>query len=81
MLGETVSDSMEKRRRMCEGDESVTQLKVLQEEKKDEISREKSITHAKFYCDYCSKQYSSVAEWDVSSYLRDFIPSTLCYVV
>lgn len=58
---------MDKRRRLCEGDEAVSQLKVLQAEKKDEIQREKSITHAKFYCEYCGKQYSSVAEWDVSS--------------
>lgn len=32
----------------------------------EDVQREKSITHAKFYCEFCCKQYVSISEWDVS---------------
>jgi hypothetical protein len=54
---------------MSEGDEKVRKLMVLQNEKQADIAHEKSITHAKFYCEWCCKQYRTISEWDVRQHI------------
>lgn len=65
VLGETATESADKRRRLCEGDATTALLRASQEAKLEEIAAEKTRELRAFFCDDCCKQYASVTEWEV----------------
>lgn len=78
VLDETAFESADKRRRLCEGDATVSLLRATQEAKWEEIAAEKTKELQAFYCEWCCKQYASVPEWEVCLLAKR--PDFICYV-
>jgi len=65
VLEETAVETAEKRRRLAEGDATVALLRASAEAKAEAVAAERRLELAAFFCDWCGKQYTGVAEWEV----------------